>query len=375
MTNKSTNRFKDARDKLVARFSQPMIFTAYLEMQQAADMAAPFIQESNFLYLTGINYPGWLVLFDGQDWTLVRPDVSEIQAIFDGSLGVEEARKISQIKEVISFKDLSKRLADIAKKTNSIATLTDPREDDYEFVVNPASKNLKKLLKNHFAEVNDCGLEIRALRAVKTSEELALMQEAIDVTLESFEDLKRGLLKGEVEYEYQIEAHFNSAFRVKGSGGHAYAPIVAGGKNACTLHYGQNQARLPQDGLVLMDVGTKVEGYAADITRTYAVGQPTERQIAVHGAVQSAHYRIIELVRPGLKIGEYSDKVDDIMKDALIDLGLLNDRADNETYRRYFPHAISHGLGLDVHESLGGYGEFKPGMTFTIEPGIYIPEE
>jgi Xaa-Pro aminopeptidase len=124
--------------------------------------------------------------------------------------------------------------------------------------------------------------------------------------------------------------------------------------------------------LVLLDIGARCAGYPADITRTYAVGEPTERQRAVHNAVRDAHTQIISLVRPELSFAQYQDEVDVIMKDALHQLDLLHTEAD---YRRYFPHAIGHGLGIDVHDSLGGFEVLRPGMVMTVEPGIYIPEE
>ena len=124
-----------------------------------------------------------------------------------------------------------------------------------------------------------------------------------------------------------------------------------------------------------MDVGATVDGYAADITRTYAKGTPTNRQREIHQAVEAAHHDIIKLLEPELPVEEYIRSVDARMKQALKDVGLLKDEGDNETYRKYFPHAISHGLGIDVHDSLGGARYFEPGMVLTVEPGIYIPEE
>ena len=121
-----------------------------------------------------------------------------------------------------------------------------------------------------------------------------------------------------------------------------------------------------------MDVGARVDGYAADITRTYAVGEPTKRQVAVHTAVQTAHQRIINLLRPGLELATYLQQVDEIMQQALQSLGLLKTPED---YRRYFPHAISHGLGVDVHASLGQQRYIEAGMVLNVEPGIYIPQE
>lgn len=164
-------------------------------------------------------------------------------------------------------------------------------------------------------------------------------------------------------------------YSVGGGATHAFEPIVASGKNACTLHYTSNNDRLRTDQLVLFDIGARLHGYPGDITRTYAVGEPTKRQSEVHMAVRQAEQQIIELVRPGLALTEYIAAVDSIMKNALLLLGLMKNLDDTTAYRRYFPHAVSHGLGVDVHDRLGGYTEFQPGMVLTVEPGIYIPEE
>lgn len=137
----------------------------------------------------------------------------------------------------------------------------------------------------------------------------------------------------------------------------------------------RNDGDITPDGLLLIDAGALDGEYAADITRTYAMGVPTNRQRQVHAAVEEAHRLIIELIKPGVALKSYLASVDEIMKNALIQVELLKDRNDDDTYRKYFPHAISHGLGIDVHESLGGYKEFMPGMVLTVEPGIYIPEE
>jgi Xaa-Pro aminopeptidase len=124
-----------------------------------------------------------------------------------------------------------------------------------------------------------------------------------------------------------------------------------------------------------MDVGAEVDGYAADITRTYAKGKPTKRQTQIHEVVRAAHHDIIDIIEPGLSIEDYLKQVDTRMKRALMEVGLLKYENDTDTYRKYFPHAISHGLGIDVHDSLGGAKYFEPNMVLTVEPGIYIPEE
>lgn len=362
------------RDMLQKEVQLPIALTAHQEMQAKADMAYPFTQETSFLYLTGINDANWVLFWDLKQWHLVRPEVSEVHALFDGSLSSEEASTVSGIESILTAEEFASALEKTAKTNNSIATLgVDPHQEYYDFSMNPSVEALSAKLSIIFDSVEDCRPVLRKLRATKTDLELHDQRQAINVTVEAFSDIKNRL--NSLKYEYEIEAHLSQQFRVKGTAGHAYSPIVAAGEHACTLHYAKNQSPLPKNGLVLIDAGTHFGGYAADITRTYAIGVPTERQVAVHSAVEAAHVKIIDLIKPGVSFASYQKTVDEIMKDALLSIGLLKEVTDEKTYRKYFPHAISHGLGLDVHESLGGYKEFQPGMVLTVEPGIYIPEE
>lgn len=348
-----------------------VIIAGHESVQRTNDMAFPFEQEANFRYLTGVDDPGWrLVVGKTKSW-LIAPDVDEVHQAFDGSLAWEEAKKISGVDEVISHGDGERLLEKLAKTYKSVATLgKDPRAKHYNFTLNPAPEKLRRHVKKVFKEVSDCRLELARLRAIKQPEEIEAMKKAVELTVGAFEIAKANLSR--YQYEYQIEADFTNVFRGNGAKGHAYDPIVASGKNACTLHYVRNEDPLQSDKLILLDIGARVDGYAADITRTYSLGKPTERQKAIHQAVESAHKEIVDLLRPGLKVHEYQEKVDEIMESKLKELGLLKKPDD---YRKYFPHAISHGLGIDVHDALGRPDEFKEGMVLTVEPGIYIPEE
>lgn len=352
----------------------PLVACGYSAQQYSGDMAHPFVQEASFLWLTGINEPSWQLIIVGTKSYLIAPPVDEVHEIFDGSLSHDVAKDISGVDGVFSYDDGERFILDLATKHDDIYALgKDPHEKYYDFAINPAPGELSKKLKKLFKEVHDSRPALNKLRAIKLDEEVTKIQAAIDLTVKTFADIKNGLRAARnFTYEYQIEAVFNKAFRETGAEGHAYQPIVAGGKNACTLHYIKNNDPLPKNGLVLLDIGARVDGYAADITRTYAIGEPTWRQRDVHAEVEKAHHEIIDVIKPGVTFKDYSDKVDEIMKRSLKNLNLLHSEDD---YRKYFPHAISHGLGLDVHESLGGYKEFQPGMILTVEPGIYIPEE
>ncbi len=365
--------FKNNRQRLTNDNDQLFVLSAYKSMQRGNDSSFKFEQEANFWYLTGIESPDWWVIIDGKlgKSYLVAPEVDAVHDVFDGSLSWDEAKKVSGVDAVISEKRAVDLLKDLSEEHDTVYTLgKDPGEAYYDFVLNPAQKNMQKRLEKLFKNVEDCRVEIAKLRAIKKPEEIEAIENAIKLTVDSFNSLKQKLPK--LKYEYEVEAEFTYSFIKNGAKGHAYDPIVAIGKNACTLHYIDNKSLLNPGSLLLIDIGARLGGYAADITRTYSIGKPTARQIEVHGVVEKAQKDIIQLLKPGLLVKEYYEKVDEIMQSAVRDLGLMKKPSD---YRRYFPHAVSHGLGIDVHDSLGSPERFLPGMIITVEPGIYIPEE
>ena len=351
-----------------------IILAGYSLLQRSNDSAHSFEQEANFWYLTGITEPDWWVIIDGtanKSW-LVAPDVDEIHRIFEGGMSFEEAKKVSGVSTVIAQKEAEALLRALAKKHSVAYALgEDPHKEFFNFIENPAQKKLWTVLNRIFNSTQDCRLELAKLRAIKQPEEITALRKAIGLTIDAFEAVKEKL--PQLVYEYQVEAEFDYYFKKHGNN-HAYEPIVASGKNACTLHYEDNNSKLKQNNLLLLDVGARHNGYAADISRTYSVGNATKRQRAVHEAVERAHHDIISLLKPNLTVLEYHEKSDAILKQALADLDLIKD-SDDESYRTYFPHAISHGLGIDTHDSLGRPEYFMPGMVLTVEPGIYIPKE
>jgi len=369
--------FASNRDRLISKLNGGVVvLTAYTGMQRSNDMSFGFEQEANFWWLTGIEQPDWWLIVDGtrhKSW-LVAPTLSHSQEIFDGSLPASEAKAISGVDEVMTRDDAKSLLRDLAKKHSVVHTLGEqPYAEHLEFSLNPAGRKLHEMLERTFNSVQDCRKDLAKLRALKQPEEIARMKKTISLTIAAFEQIKSSL--DDFSYEYEVEAEFSYLFRRKAAKGHAYDPIVAGGKNACTLHYVDNSARLKKRELLLLDIGASHAGYAADITRTYAMGEPTKRQREVHAAVQTAQVEIIKLLRPDLSVEQYQRDVDRIMAEALMSLDLIRSADDEAGFRKYFPHAISHGLGVDVHESLGAPRFFQPGMLLTVEPGIYIPEE
>lgn len=368
--------FKGNRERVYDELKGGVLaVAAYTQMQRGNDAAAHFEQEGNFWYLTGIDYPDWWLFMDAKrrrSW-LVAPTVEERHEIFDGSLSHDAAQQISGVDDVIDRQEADSRLRQAARSHRLVHTVdVPPGAEHFGFTLNPATHELREKLERIFTNVSDFRLEMARLRAVKQLVEIAVMQSAIDLTVKGFEEVRKNI--NTYHYEYEVEADFTHTFRRAGAQGHAYDPIVAVGRNACTLHYTHNSEKLKKGELLLLDIGARQNGYAADITRTYAVGKPTKRQQAVHDAVREAQEQIIALIEPGLAVEEYYKKVDCIMQEALIGLRLIKD-IDDPAYRKYFPHSIGHGLGIDVHDALGRPDVLKAGMVMTVEPGIYIPEE
>lgn len=368
--------FKANRARLMGDLGEGVVvLTAFTRMQLTNDSAAPFEQESNFWWLTGLIKPDWLLLLDAgqhKSW-LIYPDLSETQRVFDGVIDAKEAQAISGVDEVVSRAEGMSLLRTLGKLYPLVHTLgPSPASRAAEFAVNPAPRRLRARLTRIFDSLHDIRGVLTRLRRIKQPKEVAALQKAIDITVTAFSHIRRTI--DQYGSEYEIEAELSAQFRRVGSKGHAFAPIVAGGKRACTLHYDRNSEQLEAVGLVLIDAGAR-HIYPADITRTYACGTPTQRQREVHATVREALEQISALLRPGLATKDYLKQADDVMKKAMHQLGLLPDVTDAAVFRRYFPHTISHGLGVDVHDSLGQPEYFEPGMVLTVEPGIYIPEE
>lgn len=365
--------FRQNRRRLGAKLGSGLVvLAAYDNMQASADQAHEFDFEANFYYLTGIQESRYRLIYDvAKDYSyLVRPRISEVERIFDGSMSDQELRQRSGVDEIIDRRQARSILIAYARDIDVVSTLASPRYGG-TIVVNPAIGNLRRELRRIFRSVIDISHELAKLRAIKQPLEIAAIKQAIAVSSDAFRYCYEHF--DSYDYEYQIEADFTANFR-RHNARHAYLPIVANGHNAVTLHYIHNDALLADRSLTLLDIGARVDGYCSDITRVFAHGDPTDRQRAVFDAVSQAQAAIIALLEPGLTIKEYQHRVDDIIFEALQSLGLAStDRI--ATVRRYMPHAVSHGLGIDTHDRLGGVDRLESGMVITVEPGIYIDSE
>jgi len=218
------------------------------------------------------------------------------------------------------------------------------------------------------------------LRAIKSEKEIEIIQQACNITEKAFRRLLGFVKPGVAEYE--IEAELYHEFLRNRSRGPAYAPIIASGANACVLHYIDNNQMCKDGDMLLLDVGAEYANYAADMTRSIPVnGRFTPRQKQVYNAVLRVMRKATSMLVAGNIWDEYHKEVGKVMESELIGLGLLDatevrkQDPDRPLYKKYFMHGTSHFLGLDVHDVGNKYRRFEPGMVFTCEPGIYIPEE
>ena len=213
---------------------------------------------------------------------------------------------------------------------------------------------------------------LATMRMRKDESELATMQEAIDLTGRALHHVLTRLAPGQMEY--QAQAEFEYAIRYGGAEGTAFATIAGSGLNGCMLHYDTNHCRMEDGKLLLMDLGAKVRGYCADITRTYPVnGRYTPRQKEIYDIVLAANRAVAQAARPGVTLAQLNEICKQTLAGGLIRIGKIESA---EEIGRYYMHGVSHHLGIDTHDATGSDAlELAPGMVITDEPGLYIDEE
>ena len=377
-----------------ARFTSQMksnslaIFQSNDEMPRNGDQNFPFRQNSDLFGLCGLDQEETiLVLFPD----CVKEDLREVVfvkrtnehiAVWDGHKYTKsEATETSGIEKVYFLDEMWPVLNELILLANNIYLNTN-ENDRYMSDVQTRDLRFARMLKDKYPVHNYYRAQpvLKKLAMVKTKWEIDLVNQACDITEKGFRRLLKFIRPG--VWEHEIEAEIIHEFIRNRANGHAYSPIVAGGLNACVLHYTDNNMQCQNGDLILMDFGAEYANYAADLTRTIPInGRFTDRQKAVYNAVLRVMRQATQMLVPGTVIEEYHKKVGRIMEAELLQLGLISqsdiDGQDPKrpAYKKYFMHGTSHHLGLDVHDLHNRYDPVEAGMIFTCEPGIYIPEE
>ena len=383
--------FRARRERLLERMAAAgggvAILATAPERPRNRDAHYPYRHDSYFYYLSGFTEPeAVVVLVAGEQPSqiLFCRQRDEEQEIWNGYRhGPEAARERFGFDEAWTIGDLERRLPDFLANqpvlwcglgydnewdTRVIAALNAVRDKARTGIIPPHS-------------VRDVRADLDEMRLFKDDTELAIMRRAAKISAEAHRRAMLATRPG--RFEYEIEAELLHAFRAAGSQFPAYTSIVASGANACVLHYVENDRRMIDGELLLIDAGCELDGYASDITRTFPVnGRFSGPQRELYELVLAAQHAARAEIRPGAHWNQPHEAAVKVLAQGLLDLGLLAGSLDavleNGDYRRFYMHRTGHWLGMDVHD-VGDYkvGDewrvLEPGMVMTVEPGIYIP--
>jgi Xaa-Pro aminopeptidase len=326
------------------------------------DTDYPYRPNSDFYYLTGFTEPDSVAVFSKDCYTIFLRQSDKNKEIWDGRrLGVVDAPNKLHANKSFSIESLESELSRLLSNKNNI--FFDPKSYRIDNII-IESLNLY--------EFNSAANYIHEMRLIKDDNEVELMQKAANISIQAHEIAMKSV-KPDM-FEYEIQSIFDAQF-TKNNSKHAYSPIVAGGENACILHYIENNKMLNKDSLILIDAGCEFEYYASDITRTFPIcGSFSSPQKEVYQIVLDAQNAAINCIKPGIKVSMPHTIASNIIKEGLIHLGIL--KAQGEL-SEFYMHRTGHWIGIDVHD-VGTYtnnGEdrvFESGMVITVEPGIYI---
>jgi Xaa-Pro aminopeptidase len=356
------------------------------ERARNRDSHYPYRYDSYFYYLTGFQEPEAVLVLAGgaepRSLLYCREKNPEREAWDGFRHGPEGARERFGVDAAHAIAALDEAMpALIADR----ASLWYPVGADAEWDAR-AMRWLNAVRANARAGVaapqalHDVRAPLDEMRLLKDAHELALMRRAAAISAAAHRRAMLAARPGRREYE--VEAELLHEFRASGAQCPAYPPIVAGGANACVLHYVQNDARLDEGALLLIDAGCELEGYAADITRTFPVnGRFSGAQRELYEIVLAAQHAALDQVRAGCAFNAPHDAAVRVLAQGMLDLkllaGSLDEALEKETYKRFYMHRTGHWLGLDVHDAgdykrAGAWRTLEPGMTLTVEPGLYV---
>ncbi len=350
-----------------------------------ADSAYAFRQDSNFYYLSGFCEPDSLMAIinndDGINSIIFVPPKDKLKEIWDG----HRAGPIGAVKEFLFDKaydnsEIDNMMPEILFGCDQVLYPIGKKDGFDQKVIDWTTEASSKDRHSKSINILDASSTIGNARLIKDDHEISLIKKACDISAEAHIEAMKNVKNA--ESEQSIESFYVYEFSKRGGRFPAYTPIVAGGENACVLHYIENNKKLNKNELLLVDAGCEYEMYASDITRTYPIsGKFSKEQLEIYKIVLDAMNSAIDKVKDGNNIMEPQQISEKIITNGLVELGLLHGDPEElhkkGAFKDFYMHKIGHWLGLDVHDA-GDYMEgddfmkFKPGMITTIEPGIYI---
>ena len=380
MAELSKEEFEERRARVFTQMqpNSALLLFSEIEKRRNNDCTYPFRQDSYFWYLTGFNEPNAALLLlkiEQAEKAIIflRPRDPLLETWNGLRLGVERAPQQLNVNEAYSIEEFATVLPKILKNLTALYYVPEIHTWGDKLVTESAVS---------FNEILDWRPMLSEMRLIKSPNEIRLMQQAGQIT--ALGHIKAMQTTRPNRFEYEIESDILHEFNRNCARFPSYNSIVAGGNNACILHYTENDRPLNDGDLVLIDAGCEFAMYAGDITRTFPVnGKFSQPQREIYELVLKAQKRAIELLVPGNSIKQANDEVIRIKTQGLVDLGILKGDVDTlieqQAYRQFYMHGLGHWLGLDVHD-VGSYGQDKQrileiGMVITVEPGIYISED
>ena len=363
------------------------VIAAAPEKVRSKDTLYPYKQSTNFSYLSGFSEPCAVMLLipnrQQGECVLFCRDKDPLRETWDGlRLGPVEAKQALALDDAFPIDDIDDILPGLLEgKSHIYYSAGKDKAFDKQLIQWVDEVTLDKESDSEpCCEQVDLDHLLAELRLIKSAAEIKLMRKAADISAEAHCRAMRFCQPG--QYEYQLQAEIEHQFMMSGATGPAYTSIVGGGKNACILHYIENQSALKSGDLVLIDAGCEYQNYAADITRTFPVnGKFSTAQAAIYDIVLAAQTAAINCITPGVTYDQANKATIEVITQGLMELGILKGDVDQliaeGAYREFYMHSVSHWLGMDVHD-VGDYKinnqwrVYEAGMLLTIEPGIYI---
>ena len=381
--------FTERRQRLGANLppNAAIVIAGASTQYRNADSSYAFRQDSNFWYLTGFNEAeATLVVLTDNSKTAKSiafvPEKDKLKEIWDGyRAGPEGAVKDHGFDEAYNNSEINDRLPELLKGRDRVFYPVGKNAGLDQNIIEWIKTAKSKDRHSSAIDIADATSKVGNQRLIKDAHEIDLMKKACRISAESHVEAMKFVKPGMTEQE--MEAFYLYEFAKRGGRFSAYTPIVAGGENACVLHYVENSKPLLDGDLLLVDAGCEYNFYASDITRTFPVsGKFTDAQLAIYEVVLEAESKAIAAVSVNNNVMDAQIISEKVVTQGLIDLGILKGSLDDlhakGAFKEFYMHKIGHWLGIDVHDA-GDYMEddqfmqFKPGMVTTIEPGIYIP--
>jgi len=378
----SEKEYRKRRTRLGVKlkpFSVAVLFSA-TPKTCSNDTEYPYRQNSNFYYMSGFKEDNSALVFvkEAKNFHtyLFVAKKDKTQELWHGKrVGKDKAKELFMGDDVFEFDVFKEKLKEFLQKKHHLY---------YDFKLDYSKVKILKRYSQSIQSYENLASYIASMRLIKSKSEIKLIKKAISITEKAHHKAMK--ISKKLQYEYQLQANIEYIFKKNGAYSDAYTSIVACGNSANTLHYINNDKKLIQGDLILIDAGCEYEYYASDITRTISVNAKfTQAQAELYEMVLNVQKKIIKMIKPDVLRSSLQKKSEELLCKGMIDLGILQGELKallkEKAHKKYYPHGIGHWMGLDVHDECpykklnGKEISLQPGMIMTIEPGIYLDEE